>query len=89
MNDVVVPHLNKQSLINQSPEILEKRIAREFTIHIDRIAYIFRYVNHDDEAVADAIQSLWPLSKAIFDLCRVKLIVEDTTARKISCYLVI
>ncbi|KAF2316021.1 hypothetical protein GH714_040816 [Hevea brasiliensis] len=56
-----------QGVINQGPEILEKRPARELTVHIDRLAYIFRYVNHP-EAVADAIQRLWPLFKAIFDL---------------------
>ncbi|WCJ36007.1 ARM repeat superfamily protein [Euphorbia peplus] len=68
MEQLCGPIVNSiQSVINQSPEILEKRLAREFTIHIDRIAYIFRYVNHA-EAVADAIQSLWPLFKAIFDL---------------------
>ncbi|XP_050223263.1 transportin MOS14 isoform X2 [Mercurialis annua] len=56
-----------QGVLNQGPEILEKRPARELTVHIDRLAYIFRYVNHP-EAVADAIQRLWPLFKAIFDL---------------------
>ncbi|XP_015581100.1 transportin MOS14 [Ricinus communis] len=56
-----------QGVINQGPETLEKRPARELTVHIDRLAYIFRYVTHP-EAVADAIQRLWPLFKAIFDL---------------------
>ncbi|KAK9278154.1 hypothetical protein L1049_027713 [Liquidambar formosana] len=56
-----------QEVINQGPDILNKKTAREFTVHIDRIAYIFRYVNQP-EAVADAIQRLWPIFKAIFDL---------------------
>ncbi|KAF5734726.1 ARM repeat superfamily protein isoform 2 [Tripterygium wilfordii] len=56
-----------QDAINQGLEMLEKKPAREFTVHIDRLAYIFRYVNHP-EAVADAIRSLWPIFKAVFDL---------------------
>ncbi|KAI4336067.1 hypothetical protein L6164_014643 [Bauhinia variegata] len=56
-----------QDAINQGPEILSKRPSRQLTIHIDRFAYIFRYVNHP-QAVADAIQRLWPIFKAIFDL---------------------
>ncbi|XP_054805645.1 transportin MOS14 isoform X2 [Prosopis cineraria] len=56
-----------QEAINQGPEILSKRPSRQLTIHIDRFAYIFRYVNHP-QAVADAIQRLWPIFKAIFDL---------------------
>ncbi|CAN0903227.1 Transportin MOS14 [Linum grandiflorum] len=56
-----------QEIISQGPELFEKKHARELTVHIDRLAYIFRYVNHP-EAVADAIQRLWPLLKAIFDL---------------------
>ncbi|GAV74387.1 Xpo1 domain-containing protein [Cephalotus follicularis] len=56
-----------QEVISQGPQMLEKKHARELTVHIDRFAYIFRYVNHP-EAVADAIQRLWPMFKAIFDL---------------------
>ncbi|XWS37410.1 hypothetical protein CRYUN_Cryun19dG0040500 [Craigia yunnanensis] len=56
-----------QEVINQGPEVLEKKHARELTVHIDRFAYIFRYVNHPG-AVADAINRLWPIFKAIFDL---------------------
>ncbi|KAE8124129.1 hypothetical protein FH972_019038 [Carpinus fangiana] len=56
-----------QEAVSQGPEILNKKHARELTVHIDRFAYIFRYVNHP-EAVADAIQRLWPIFKAIFDL---------------------
>ncbi|KAJ8772366.1 hypothetical protein K2173_027543 [Erythroxylum novogranatense] len=56
-----------EEVINPGPETLQKKPARELTIHIDRLAYIFRYVNHP-EAVADAIQRLWPIFKAIFDL---------------------
>lgn len=61
----VVTHL--QGIISQGPEVVEKKHARDLTVHIDRIAYIFRYVNHP-EAVADAIQRLWSIFKAIFDL---------------------
>ncbi|KAF9624704.1 hypothetical protein IFM89_012997 [Coptis chinensis] len=55
-----------QEVINQGPETMRKIIARELTIHIDRLGNIFRYVNQP-EAVADAIQRLWPIFKAIFD----------------------
>ncbi|KAK2965164.1 hypothetical protein RJ640_005327 [Escallonia rubra] len=56
-----------QEIINQGPITLGQKPAREITVHIDRLANIFRYVNHP-EAVADAIQRLWPIFKAIFDL---------------------
>ncbi|GAB2269903.1 Transportin mos14 [Dionaea muscipula] len=56
-----------QEIINQGPVILGQKGSRELTVHIDRLAYIFRYVNHP-EAVADAIQRLWPIFKAIFDV---------------------
>ncbi|KAK9116972.1 hypothetical protein Sjap_015919 [Stephania japonica] len=55
-----------QEIINQGPGHLEKVMARELTIHIERLGNIFRYVNHS-EAVADAIQRLWPILKVIFD----------------------
>ncbi|KAI3833657.1 hypothetical protein MKX03_022435 [Papaver bracteatum] len=55
-----------QELINQGPTQLQKALARELTIHVDRLGNIFRYVNHP-EAVADAIHRLWPIFKAIFD----------------------
>ncbi|XP_024969319.1 transportin MOS14 isoform X1 [Cynara cardunculus var. scolymus] len=55
-----------QEVINQGPLVLGQKPAREITVHIDRLANIFRYVNNP-EAVADAIQRLWPLFKAIFD----------------------
>ncbi|KGN63628.1 transportin MOS14 [Cucumis sativus] len=56
-----------QEIVNQGPEVLNKKPSNELTVHIDRFAYIFRYVNHP-EAVADAIQRLWPIFKAIFDI---------------------
>ncbi|XP_027333975.1 transportin MOS14 isoform X2 [Abrus precatorius] len=56
-----------QEAINQGAESLSKRPSRQLTIHIDRFAYIFRYVNHP-QVVADAIQRLWPIFKAIFDV---------------------
>ncbi|XP_077219523.1 ARM repeat superfamily protein isoform X2 [Tasmannia lanceolata] len=55
-----------QEIINQGSGSLQQVIARQLTIHIERLANIFRYVNHP-EAVADAIQRLWPIFKAIFD----------------------
>ncbi|XP_058071597.1 transportin MOS14 [Magnolia sinica] len=55
-----------QEIINQGSGMLQQVVARQFTVHIDRLATIFRHVNHP-EAVADAIQRLWPILKAIFD----------------------
>ncbi|XP_050379254.1 transportin MOS14 [Argentina anserina] len=56
-----------QEVLSQAPEMLNNRPPRDFTVHIDRFGYIFRYVTHA-EAVADAIQRLWPIFKAIFEL---------------------
>ncbi|CAN6578266.1 unnamed protein product [Malus baccata var. baccata] len=56
-----------QEIVSQGPDTLNSKTARDLTVHIDRFGYIFRYVNHA-EAVADAIQRLWPIFKAIFDL---------------------
>ncbi|KAJ7956308.1 putative Transportin [Quillaja saponaria] len=56
-----------QEIVNQGPEIVNNKPSRQLTVHIDRFAYIFRYVNHP-QAVAEAIQQLWPIFKAIFDL---------------------
>ncbi|KAJ7945933.1 putative Transportin [Quillaja saponaria] len=56
-----------QEIVNQGPEFVNNKPSRQLTVHIDRFAYIFRYVNHP-QAVADAIQRLWPIFKAIFDL---------------------
>ncbi|KAI3892423.1 hypothetical protein MKX03_012641, partial [Papaver bracteatum] len=52
--------------INQGPTHLQKSLARELPIHVDRLGNIFRYVNHP-EAMADAIHRLWTIFKAIFD----------------------
>ncbi|KAK4489067.1 hypothetical protein RD792_004861 [Penstemon davidsonii] len=56
-----------QDIINQGPLVLGQKPARELTVHIDRIANMFRHVNQP-EAVADAVQRLWPIFKAIFDI---------------------
>ncbi|KAL7265634.1 hypothetical protein ACSBR1_003425 [Camellia fascicularis] len=56
------------------------KTARELTVHIDQLANIFRYVNHP-EAVADAIQKLWPIFKAIFDLCAWDLQTMESLCR--------
>ncbi|XP_047316788.1 transportin MOS14 [Impatiens glandulifera] len=55
-----------QEIINQGPLILGQVNARDVTVHIDRLANIFRYASHP-EAVADTIQRIWPIFKAIFD----------------------
>ncbi|KAL3819335.1 hypothetical protein ACJIZ3_005240 [Penstemon smallii] len=56
-----------QDLINQGSLVLGKKPARELTVHIDQLANIFRHVNHP-EAVSDAVQQLWPIFKAIFEI---------------------
>ncbi|GFP79961.1 transportin-3 [Phtheirospermum japonicum] len=56
-----------QEIISQGPLVLGQKSPRELTVHIDRLANIFRHVNHP-EAVADAVQRLWPIFKAIFDI---------------------
>ncbi|KAL9686267.1 hypothetical protein QQ045_023723 [Rhodiola kirilowii] len=56
-----------QEIINQGPEVLNQKITRELTVHIDGFACIFRNVYHP-EAVADAIQRLWPIFTAIYDI---------------------
>ncbi|KAM0982545.1 hypothetical protein ACFX2I_015414 [Malus domestica] len=56
-----------QEVVRQGPDTLNSKPARDLTVHIDRFGYIFRYVKHA-EAVADAIQRLWPIFKAIFDI---------------------
>ncbi|XP_020519422.1 transportin MOS14 isoform X2 [Amborella trichopoda] len=55
-----------QQLIGQAMDSSQQITARQFTVHIDRLSNIFRYVSHP-EAVADAFQRLWPIFKAIFD----------------------
>lgn len=39
-------YVNNQEVINQGPGALQQIIARELTIHIDRLANIFRYKRH-------------------------------------------
>ncbi|XP_047942500.1 transportin MOS14-like [Salvia hispanica] len=55
-----------QDMINQGPLVLGQKPARDLTVHINRLANIFRHANHP-EAVADAVQRLWPIFKSIFD----------------------
>ncbi|XP_031499892.1 transportin MOS14 isoform X2 [Nymphaea colorata] len=55
-----------QEIINQGVEPVKQLNPTKFTVHIDRLANIFRYVNHP-EAVGDAFERIWPLFKAIFD----------------------
>ncbi|XP_023641358.1 transportin MOS14 isoform X2 [Capsella rubella] len=47
-------------------EDLDKKHARELTVHIDRFAFLFRYVNHP-EAVAAEINKHWAIFRVIFD----------------------
>ncbi|XP_047968698.1 transportin MOS14 isoform X1 [Salvia hispanica] len=56
-----------QDIINQGPLVLGQKPARDLTVHIDRLANIFRHANHP-EAVADAVRRLWPIFKSIFDI---------------------
>ncbi|XP_041999459.1 transportin MOS14-like isoform X2 [Salvia splendens] len=56
-----------QDIINQGPLVLGQKPARDLTVHINRLANIFRHANHP-EAVADAVQRLWPIFKSIFDI---------------------
>ncbi|KAJ3682345.1 hypothetical protein LUZ60_014918 [Juncus effusus] len=64
---ISMPAVNPlQAIINQGAEALQQVPARQFTVHIDRLACIFRNVNLP-EVVAEAIQKFWPLFKAIFD----------------------
>ncbi|KAG9439130.1 hypothetical protein H6P81_019295 [Aristolochia fimbriata] len=55
-----------QDYVNLGSGPLQQVPARQLMIHIDRLANIFGHVNHP-EAVADAVQRLWPMFKAIFD----------------------
>ena len=36
--------IENQEIVNQGPEVLNKKLARKLTVHIDRCAYIFRCV---------------------------------------------
>ncbi|KAJ6817034.1 transportin MOS14 isoform X2 [Iris pallida] len=45
---------------------VEQVPARQLTVHIDRLACIFRNVNLP-EAVADAVQKFWPIFKSVLD----------------------
>jgi hypothetical protein len=42
-NTLQVHNVNNQEIISHGPEVLEKKPARELTVHIDRLAYIFRF----------------------------------------------
>ncbi|KAG6485484.1 transportin MOS14-like [Zingiber officinale] len=54
-----------QEFINQG-ELMNEVPARHLTIHIDRLACIFRNVTLP-EIVAEAINRFWPILKSIFD----------------------
>lgn len=47
--------VENQEIVNQGPEVLNKKPARELTVHIDRFAYIFRCV-------------LYPISMSLFSV---------------------
>ncbi|KAK8935810.1 hypothetical protein KSP39_PZI012852 [Platanthera zijinensis] len=55
-----------QKMIGQEGVTFQQIPARQLTFHMDRIACIFRNVNLP-EVVADAMLTLWPLFKTIFD----------------------
>ncbi|XP_008802144.2 transportin MOS14 isoform X2 [Phoenix dactylifera] len=63
-----IPAINPlQEMTNQGGISLQQQVsARQLTIHIDRLACIFRNVNLP-EIVANAIQRFWPVFKTIFD----------------------
>lgn len=55
-----------QEVITQAAGSSQQFSANQYTVPIDRLANIFRYVNHP-EAVADAFRNIWPILKVIFD----------------------
>lgn len=55
-----------QEVITQAAGSSQQFNANQYTVPIDRLANIFRYVNHP-EAVADAFRKIWPILKAVFD----------------------
>lgn len=55
-----------QEVITQAAGSSQQFNANQYTVPIDRLANIFRYVNHP-EAVADAFRNIWPTLKAVFD----------------------
>lgn len=55
-----------QEVITQAAGSSQQFSTNQYTVPIDRLANIFRYVNHP-EAVADAFRNIWPILKAIFD----------------------
>ncbi|KAH9301503.1 hypothetical protein KI387_013086 [Taxus chinensis] len=55
-----------QQVIAQATRSPQQFSANQYTVPIDRLSNIFRYVNHP-EAVADAFQTIWPTLKAVFD----------------------
>ncbi|KAF3340567.1 transportin-3 isoform X1 [Carex littledalei] len=62
-----MPAINPlQAIVNQGAAALQQLPARQLTVHIDRLACIFRNVDLP-EIVADAVHTFWPLLKAIFD----------------------
>ncbi|ONK70738.1 uncharacterized protein A4U43_C04F1020 [Asparagus officinalis] len=55
-----------QEITAQGGVAMQQLPARQLTMHIDRLACIFRNVDLP-EVVADAIQKFWPIFKSIFD----------------------
>lgn len=54
-----------QKVIEQQAQSSEQLNANQYIVHIDRLANMFRYVNHP-EAVIHTFQKLWPILKALF-----------------------
>jgi transportin-3 len=44
----------------------EQFSSSQYTVHIDRIANIFRYIS-EPEPLADLFQRMWPILKAVFN----------------------
>ncbi|KAH9299652.1 hypothetical protein KI387_031334, partial [Taxus chinensis] len=54
-----------QQVITRQAQSSQQLSANQYTVPIDRIANIFRFVKYP-EAVTDAFQKMWPIFKALF-----------------------
>eukprot|EP00252_Welwitschia_mirabilis_P009642 TRINITY_DN22310_c0_g2_i1.p1 TRINITY_DN22310_c0_g2~~TRINITY_DN22310_c0_g2_i1.p1 ORF type:complete len:705 (-),score=141.34 TRINITY_DN22310_c0_g2_i1:336-2345(-) len=69
-----------QQVITQASTSSSPLSAKQYTVHIDRLANIFRFVNHP-EAVADAFQNIWPVLKMIFKQCPSDMTIMERLCR--------
>ena len=54
-----------QQVTEQQVQSSEKLNANQYIVPIDRLANIFRYVNHP-EAIIDTLQKIWSILKSLF-----------------------